>query len=153
MRITYGITGTFPWTFTSRKMTILTFSHFFLLSRPTHSCTDIKFIDNATKSSGCRTCQCRRPFLCAECSVTHMQNKKNSHTSSLALSFCKLIALRVTSQLADRFVAGEYLKHVSLVKGAQSRNLARLLSPCTALPLDLNTPSIVFYIYFITIHI
>ena len=117
MRITYGITGTFPWTFTSRRMTILTFSHFFLFSRPTHSCTDIKFIDNATKSSGCRTCQCRRPFLCAECSVTHMQNKKNSHTSSLALSSCKLIALRVTSQLADRFVAGEYLKHVSQVKG------------------------------------
>ena len=62
----YCITGIFPGTFISRKMTIVTFSRF-LFSRPTHGCIDIKYRDNATKRSACWTCQCRRPFLCAEC--------------------------------------------------------------------------------------
>ena len=85
----YCIIGIFPGTFISRKMLILTFSGF-SFSRPTHGCIDLKFSDNATKRSGCRTCQCRRSFLCA---------RETSHLYKYVY----------------RFVAGEYCKHVSPV--------------------------------------
>ena len=89
----YCITGIFPGTFISRKMTILTFSCFF---SPAH--TMAALILNLA-ITGCRMIQCSRPFLCTECT---------------------LIALRATFHLykyAYRFVTGEYCKHVSPVIG------------------------------------
>ena len=41
----YCITGIFPGTFISRKMMVSTFSRF-LISRPAHGCTDIKFTES-----------------------------------------------------------------------------------------------------------
>ena len=44
-KFVYCITGIFPGTFISRKMMFSTFSRF-LISRPAHGCTDIKFTES-----------------------------------------------------------------------------------------------------------